>query len=108
LAFAFLLDLSFAMAGLVLGAWLLQRFFQPQPRVPEAAFFGLGLLVLILLGLLPWVGALINLLALIYGAGAVLLLPRTRQPEPAVTRLAEEPLTVTAAADGEVVGPRAA
>jgi hypothetical protein len=117
--FVSLLLLSMTMTGLVLGAWLRQML--PHARMPEAVFFAVGLLGLILLGLLPWIGALINVAALIYGAGVLLLLPRTRQPELAVTTviLPEQPLPVAPAvvapaaetpapADGEVVGPRAA
>jgi hypothetical protein len=110
--FVSLLLLSMTMSGLVLGAWLRQTL--PHSRMPEAAFFAVGLLAMILLGLLPWVGALINVAALIYGAGVLLLLPRTRQPELAMTTatVPEQPLPVVPAAeapaDGEVVGPRAA
>jgi hypothetical protein len=72
--FAALLAVSMATSGLVLGAWLVQWI--RGTRVPAVAAFGAGLLVLTLLGLLPTIGALVNVLAFAYGAGALMLLAR--------------------------------
>ena len=118
MSFVILLAGSVAMSGLVLGAWILERLH--QQRIPAVAGFGLGLLLLTLLGLIPVIGVLVNVVAVIYGAGALLLLPRTRESERTVAVELEQPATVSlpptpqplstpeTTTDGEVVGPRAA
>ncbi|MBV9173950.1 MAG: hypothetical protein JOZ81_28125 [Chloroflexi bacterium] len=72
--YAGLLAISLAVTGLVLGAWLLARAW--SARVPPLVAFAVGIVVLIVLGLIPTIGLLINVLATIYGLGALLLAPR--------------------------------
>jgi hypothetical protein len=83
LVFVCILAAGVTLTGVVAGAWLLQRI--RDPRVPPIAAVAVGLLALTVLGLLPTVGAAVTVLAMIYGAGALLLLPRAVQtPAPAL------------------------
>ena len=82
MAFALLLAGSLAMAGLVLGAFIVDRL---QGRIPSLVGFVLGLLLLVAFGVLPLLGLPVTVVALVYGAGALLLLPRTHQAQAAVS-----------------------
>jgi hypothetical protein len=72
-----LLALSMAVSGLVLGTWLRER--SRQPRIPALVALVVGLAVITFLGLLPTVGPIVNVVALAYGAGALMMLPRSNQ-----------------------------
>ncbi len=88
--YACVLAVSFALTGLVIGAWLGDRV--PGHQLPRAAVFAVGLLVLSVLGLLPGVGALVNLVAVVYGVGALVLASRAHlAPAPAVLPAAAAP-----------------
>ncbi len=80
--YACLLAISFALTGLVVGAWLGERI--PGRQIPPAAVFAVGLFLLSVLGLLPGVGALVNLVAVVYGVGALVAAPRARVAQTAV------------------------
>jgi len=118
--FACLLAFSMALSGLVLGTWMRERIH--QPRIPALVAFVVGLALITFLGLLPTVGPLVNVVALAYGAGALMMLPRsdqsartppaaaapidsTAQAEPAPITSAAEPLVPVAdAAAAPAVG----
>jgi hypothetical protein len=72
--YACVLAISFALTGLVVGAWIGDRI--PGRQIPQAAVFAVGLLLLSVLGLLPGVGALVNVVAVVYGVGALVAAPR--------------------------------
>ena len=75
--FACIFAVSLAMTGLIMGAWLLQA---PRGRgIPKLAGLGVGLLLLSALGVLPTIGSLVNVVAAVYGAGAVAMLPRVNR-----------------------------
>jgi hypothetical protein len=80
--YACLLAISFALTGLVIGAWLGDRI--PGRQIPPAAVFAVGLILLSVLGLLPVVGALVNLVAVVYGVGALVAAPRAHVAQTAV------------------------
>jgi hypothetical protein len=116
--YACVLAVSFALTGLVIGAWLGDRV--PGQQIPRAAAFAVGLLVLTILGLLPGVGALVNVVAVVYGVGALVLAPRahgapasaalpaTAPVEPALAAVADAPAAVpqpTPQAELPTVGP---
>jgi hypothetical protein len=88
-AYACLLAISLAVAGLVLGVSLVQRI--REPHIPWLVALAAGLLVLTVLGLLPSVGALVNVVAVVYGMGALLLLPRQRQEDGRIVPLVSSP-----------------
>ncbi|MBV9355205.1 MAG: hypothetical protein JO023_06705 [Chloroflexi bacterium] len=106
--YACVLAVSFALTGLVIGAWLGDRI--PGQQAPRAAVFAVGLIVLSVLGLLPSVGALVNVVAVVYGVGALVLAPRahlapartplraTAPVEPALAPVVEAPAGVPLAA----------
>ena len=71
-----LLPMGLAMAGMVVGVALLERI--RQPFTPVAAPVVAGIVLLAVLGQVPAIGALVNVLALIYGLGALMLAPRQR------------------------------
>lgn len=122
--FACLLAASMAVTGLVVGAWLLARY--RARSIPTVAGFAAGLLVLSVLSLLPVLGPVVNLVALAYGAGALMLLPRAVKPAavaaaelvrpPVADQVEPLPVVTPAAAvavadaltNGDVNGPRAA
>ncbi|HEV8311708.1 MAG TPA: polymer-forming cytoskeletal protein [Burkholderiaceae bacterium] len=73
-----LLMVGYAMTGIGIGDWLLGRF-----RVADAARVGwrigaaaLAMLMIALLARVPWVGALVSLMVLIAGLGAVVMQAR--------------------------------
>jgi hypothetical protein len=91
LLYPVLLVLGYLAAGLALGDWALQRWRAPQAgrnrwRLGAAA---LGVAGLAMLSLVPWVGPLIGLTAMLIGVGAILLqwqkpaAPPSTNPEPA-------------------------
>ena len=98
LAFVCVLAAGITLSGVIAGAWLSQRI--RSPRVPPIAAVAIGLIALIVLGLLPSIGALVTVLATMYGAGALILLPRAVAAQPAAP---VQPLETSAAADGAVV-----
>jgi hypothetical protein len=96
MADAFLIALSLTVAGLVLGAYFMERV--GSDRVPPLVWFGAGLVVLIVLTELPVIGGIVALLGHIYGMGALVLLPRARAAEPVATApVAAEPVAASAA-----------
>jgi hypothetical protein len=102
--FASVLALSVALSGLVLGAWLLHMVH--DSRLPPVVGFGVGLLLVTVLGLLPGIGSLVNLVAVVYGAGVLLLLPRAGrvQTEDVVAPVAPAVDIVPAVVDGVPAG----
>jgi hypothetical protein len=81
--FACVFAVSLAMTGLIIGAWLLHT---PRGRgLPTLIGLGIGLLLLSALGVLPVVGSLVNVVAAIYGAGAVAMLPRVNRSDASET-----------------------
>jgi hypothetical protein len=91
MADAFLIALSLTVAGLVLGAYLLDRI--GDDRVPVVVAYAAGLIVLIVLSELPVIGGIVALLGHIYGMGALVMLPRARAAAAPV-----ETITVTSPA----------
>jgi hypothetical protein len=73
-----LLILSMSVSGLVLGAWLNGRI--QRPGVPSVLAFGLGMLIISFASLLPLVGPLVNIAAVIFGLGTLMLAPRSLSP----------------------------
>jgi hypothetical protein len=70
-----LLVLSMAISGLALGSWAGHHL--PVAGVPTWVPLILGLVVLSFISLLPYVGALINVAAIIFGLGTLVLAPRS-------------------------------
>jgi hypothetical protein len=85
-----LLLVSMAVSGLAIGSWLRSRVH--QPGVPMVLMFGAGILILSLLSLLPYIGPIVTIAALIFGLGALVLAPRSAPPvAPATTSTYEAP-----------------
>jgi hypothetical protein len=70
-----LLLVSMAVSGLALGSWLSQR--AHRPEVPAVLMFAAGILLLSLLSLLPYIGPIVTIAALIFGLGVLVLAPRS-------------------------------
>jgi hypothetical protein len=98
-----LLGLGSAVGGCVLGTWLAGRLPARSRPLPTVLVFGLGLVALSILGLLPLVGIFVNLAAWIYGIGTLVLAPRALParlpasapiPVPIPVPVAEDPAPV--------------
>ncbi|MBV9577305.1 MAG: hypothetical protein JO057_01810 [Chloroflexi bacterium] len=91
------LILSMSVSGLALGSWLQARV--NQPGVPTLIMFAVGMLILTLASLLPYVGPVVNILAVIFGLGTLVLAPRSQRPaapapvEPPAPEEAAEPVS---------------
>jgi hypothetical protein len=70
-----LLILSLAVSGLALGSLVLAR--MGQGRVPMLAALAAGLIIISLASVLPYLGPLVNVAAVIFGLGTLALAPRT-------------------------------
>jgi hypothetical protein len=70
-----LLILSLSVSGLAVGSLLLARL-GPR-RVPMLAAFAAGLIIISLASVLPYLGPLVNVAAVIFGLGTLALAPRT-------------------------------
>jgi hypothetical protein len=81
LAFLVLTALGFAYAGVVIGRHLFDRL--GFPAMTWLAAVPLGVAVVVLISVLPYVGALLALLLVSYGMGAMLLPTSTAAPEAA-------------------------
>jgi hypothetical protein len=81
-----LLASSYAVTGLLLGRLGFNLLKRPEPAAQLALLGGVALLSLV--GLLPYVGSIVNLLALTYGMGALLLAARTQRREAEIGVLA--------------------
>jgi hypothetical protein len=85
-----LLLVSLAVSGLALGTWLSQR--AHQPGVPLLLMFAAGIVILSLLSLLPYIGPIVTIAALIFGLGLLVLAPRSAPPvAPAAASAYEAP-----------------
>jgi hypothetical protein len=85
-----LLLVSMAVSGLAIGSWLSRRVH--QPGVPLVLMFAAGILILSLLSLLPYIGPIVTIAALIFGLGLLVLAPRSAPPvAPAATSTYEAP-----------------
>jgi hypothetical protein len=73
-----LLLVSLAVSGLALGSWLSRRI--GRAGVPSVVPFAVGLIVISLLSLLPFIGPIVNILAVIFGIGTLVLAPRSTAP----------------------------
>jgi hypothetical protein len=100
--FICMIAVSLSVSGLVLGAWFLDRV---DGRVPTPVGLAAGLIVLTILGLLPVIGSVVNVLGLVYGAGALVLLPRARASAAAA---AAAPVPTSAAPLGSSAPPATA
>jgi hypothetical protein len=81
-----LLLLSMSVSGLAFGSWLSRRL--GRPGVPILVAFVVAMLVLTFLSLLPYIGPIVNILAVIFGLGTLVLAPRSKAPivtEPVVS-----------------------
>jgi hypothetical protein len=70
-----LLLVSMAVSGLAIGSWLSQHVHRPE--LPIVVTFGVGILVLSFASLLPYIGPLVTIAALIFGLGVLVLAPRS-------------------------------
>jgi len=71
-----LLLLSMSVSGLAFGSWLSRRV--SRPGVPLLAAFVVAMIVLTFLSLLPYIGPIVNILAVIFGLGTLVLAPRSK------------------------------
>ena len=71
-----LLILSMSVSGLALGSWLSRR--MSRPGVPIVLAFAVGMIVLTFVSLLPYVGPFINIAAVTFGLGTLVLAPRSK------------------------------
>ncbi len=82
--YGMVLVLGYIVAGLRLGRWVLAWIGRPEAHLILALLVGLALLTL--LGLLPYIGFVVALLAVLFGMGALVwALVRTRQMPAAPT-----------------------
>lgn len=87
LAVPALMILGFTGAGLSLGEWIANRAGEPKSAGGRVGLMALGIAVLMLAGLIPFVGAILVLVAVLTGLGAVTLTLRRRlAPEAPATR----------------------
>ncbi len=71
-----------ASAGLSLGEWIANRAGEPMSAGGRIGLMALGVLILVLVGLIPILGAILVLLAILMGLGAVVMTVLARlQPE---------------------------
>jgi hypothetical protein len=73
-----LLLVSLSVSGLSVGSWLSQHL--GRPGVPILLVFAIGMLALSFVSLLPYVGPILNIVAVAFGLGTLLLAPRSGQP----------------------------
>lgn len=73
-----ILIVSMSVSGLALGSWLNRRV--SRPGVPILVVFAVGMLILTFVSLLPFVGPIVTILALIFGLGTLVLAPRSKPP----------------------------
>jgi len=82
LAVPVLVITGLAGAGLSVGEWIANRAGEPRSAGGRIGLMALGMLVLTLVGLIPVAGAILVLLAILMGLGAVVITARTRlRPE---------------------------
>jgi hypothetical protein len=89
-----LLILSLGVSGLALGSWLNRR--AGRPGVPPLAIYAVAMIVLAFLSLLPYVGPIVNVVAVAFGLGTLVLAPRSHAPaaaEPTSGPAAQAPAT---------------
>jgi hypothetical protein len=72
LALPLLLLVGYACAGLGLGEWFFNRLGDPRPAGVRALHLLAGLVVLGVLGLIPWAGPWVLVVAALCGLGALL------------------------------------
>jgi len=84
-----LLLLSMSVTGLAVGSWASRQ--ASRPDVPLVLAFGVGMLVLSFASLLPYLGPLVNIAAVIFGLGTLVLAPRSQPPETRDSASAVEP-----------------
>ena len=65
-----------SVSGLALGSWLSRR--MGRPGVPIVLAFAVGMIVLTFVSLLPYVGPIINIVAVTFGLGTLVLAPRSK------------------------------
>ena len=94
---------SMSVAGLALGSWLSRR--ATRPGIPLVVLYALGILVLAFASLLPYVGSIVTLVAVIFGLGTLVLAPRSRRQ---ATTSGVEPPAATVTADAVSTTPVAA
>ncbi len=73
-----LLILSLSVSGLALGSWLSRRI--SRPGVPLILAYAVGMIVLTFASMLPYVGPIINIVAVAFGLGTLVLAPRSHGP----------------------------
>jgi hypothetical protein len=100
-----LLVLSLSVSGLAVGSFVLTRL--GQGRLPMLLGFALGLIVISIASVLPYVGPVVNVAAVIFGLGTLALAPRTPLA-PLVAPPVSEPATAPEPADVTRPGPVAA
>jgi hypothetical protein len=71
-----ILIVSMSVSGLAVGSWLYRR--ASRPGVPILVVFFVGMLILTFASLLPFIGAIVTILALIFGLGTLVLAPRSK------------------------------
>jgi hypothetical protein len=96
-----LLILSLSVSGMALGSLALARL--NQPRVPILVGLAAGTIILTAASLLPYVGPLVNVAAIMFGLGTLAIAPRTRSTAP-LTPTTDEQTTPTDA-NGLVAAP---
>ena len=72
LALPLMLLLGYACAGLGLGEWFFNRLGEPRSAGLRALHLLAGLLLLGLIGLIPWIGSVVIVVATVCGLGAIL------------------------------------
>jgi hypothetical protein len=78
LAIPAILILGFTSAGLSLGEWIANRAGEARSAGGRIGLMGLGIAILVLAGLIPFVGAILVLVAVIMGLGALVITLRQR------------------------------
>jgi hypothetical protein len=91
-----LLLLSMSVTALAVGSWAGQH--ASRPDVPLVLAFAVGLLVLSFASLLPYLGPLVNIAAVVFGLGSLVLAPRSQPPESRRAANAVEPPATDATA----------
>jgi len=86
-----LLVLSLAVSGLAVGS--LARRWISQGSVPMLLISAVGMALLTLFSLLPYIGPAVTIVAIIFGLGLLALAPRTPAPEQRAPVTGGEPLT---------------
>jgi hypothetical protein len=101
-----LLLLSMSVTGLAVGSWASRQ--ASRPDVPLVLAFAVGMLVLSFASLLPYLGPLVNIAAVIFGLGTLVLAPRSQPPETLDSASAVEPPASDATAPPVTSTPLAA